>query len=128
MHFRRGTMMVELLIALVFLAVTATVMMRGVASLSTANANARDRTTVLGYMRDRMELIRAKARTTALTAGTTTTTPTLKQVAYPLTCDETITQEAGFTNLYRVKVSAAWTIGARASQLKIETLMVAPND
>ncbi len=128
MHSRRGTMMVELLIALVFLSITATVMMKGVATLSTSSAVARDRITILAYMRNRMELIRATARTTALTPGTTTTTPVLRQVANPIGCDETITLEPGFTNLFRVKVTAGWTVGARAQSLKLETLMVAPND
>ncbi|MEQ1822838.1 MAG: hypothetical protein ABL949_10020 [Fimbriimonadaceae bacterium] len=128
MHSQRGTMMVELMIALVFLAVTASVMMRGVASLSTASAVARDRALILSYMKSRIEMIKAKARTTALTPGSTSTTPTLRQVAYPLTCTEDIALEPGFTNLYRVKVIGGWTVGSRGQNMKLETLVVAPDE
>jgi prepilin-type N-terminal cleavage/methylation domain-containing protein len=127
---RRGFTLIEMLACIVFLGVTVYPILGCITQSQARELNAQDQMTVLGLIQDQIEGQRAIAYTTALTTGTTNTTPTPTGMTATVTLSRVITLVSGYTDLYQVQVTGTWTNTAvpnRNGSITLTTMMRAPH-
>jgi type II secretory pathway pseudopilin PulG len=127
----RGTTLVELLIAVVFLAICTSSILACVWNSQTQGTYANRRSAVLAAIQAQIYTARGQARLGSLTPGATTTPTAVQGLSSSLGVTTTISLWPGYTNLYLVTVSASWTEESRgvnrSDSLSISTLVRAPD-
>jgi Tfp pilus assembly protein PilV len=126
-----GTTLVELLVAVVFIGICVTAIVNSVTNAGSRAVYGRRRILMLSVARAELERAKSTAKTTALTPGTTFFSVNAAGFTGTGTETKTIALISGYTNLYKVTVSIAWTEKAlginRSDSLALETWVRAPD-
>lgn len=105
---RRGTTLVELLVAAVFVGLCAGAMLGAIGTASRATSVAEEKLIALTLAKNELDLARAAASKGTLTAGTTNTTPSNTGIKYPVTVRTEVTAVGGVVDLYLVRTRVRW--------------------
>ena len=123
--------MVELLVAVVFLAVCTSAILGCVWATESRGNYATHEAAVLAYLQDTLEEVRSTARTAVPATGTFVTNPVLSSVHEPVTVTTVIALKPGYANLYTVTITADWNErnfrNVRADRMTISTFVRAPD-
>jgi len=126
-----GTTLVELLVAVIFIGICVSSIITCVTNAAARSVYARRRVLILGQVRSAIEQSKSTAKTSALTAGTTISVISVPGLTGNATMTKTVTVVSGYTNLYKVNVTASWTEKAlginRSDSMVMETWMRAPD-
>ena len=126
---RAGTTLIEILIAVSFLAFCAAVILDTVVTANIQAGFALRRATVLALLQDKIETCRGTATTTPLTIGAINGNITPTGFVGQVTISQTITRPATTRTLYNVVVTATWTeetsLGTRTDTASLTSVVKA---
>lgn len=112
MKRRNAFTLVELLCCLTFLSLAVYPILACIRDSNNRYQIAKFRHLVMGKAQDAIEADRALAYTNALSAGTTTSSGTLSGSNISYTTTTTVTAVSGYTDLFLVTASCAWSNAA----------------
>ncbi|MHB8635896.1 MAG: type IV pilus modification PilV family protein [Fimbriimonadaceae bacterium] len=126
LSIRRGTTLVELMVSAGFLGVGAVALLACVNAAVTNGNYARRRAVILADAENVIDATRAAASMGTIQPGVSAQAVNVAGMETSVTITETITLQAGYTDLYLVDVSAAWNehsaVGAaRADSIVLDT-------
>lgn len=123
----RGTSLVEILIAVVFLAVCASAILDAVWTGNLQASYAMRRTRVMGLLQDQLESLRGYAASGSLATATASASTTPPGFVGPVSISGTIHLETNSLTLYDVTVTATWTeegsFGTRTDTASLSTVI-----
>lgn len=111
---RAGVTLMEILIAVTFLAICAVAILDVVMVADTQGSYALRRTQVLSTLQNQIETARGKAAAGTLTGGTTTSLLTIPGIPSTVTVTTTITLRSTSRTLWDVSTSATWMEQAKS--------------
>ena len=126
---RLGTTLVELAVAVVFLAVCTTAILECVTGSQVRTSYLQRRSAALGAAQDKVAKIRSTGARVALTPGTT-----VESAGSEISVSQTISLVPTYSDLYDVTVQASWADGerlrgaARTDTITLRTYVRAPNN
>lgn len=123
--------MVESLVALIFLGVTAGSILSAVAYCDNQANTARRREAILEVLRGQIDQVRANATGGTVTNGVTASSVSVSGIQNKVSVTVTISNVAGFASLKQVDVTASWIEafrgGTRSDSMSFST-WVKPNE
>ena len=123
--------MVESLVALVFLGVTAGSVLTAVSYCDRQENYARHREAIMEILRTKIDEQRSATTGSGISNGTVTTNPTVAGIQGTVTVTVTVSTVSGFVNVKQIAASASWTEvfqgKSRTDSMSFST-WVKPND
>lgn len=127
----RGTTLVELLVATVFLGLCVSAMLSSIAGTQSKADVAKWRAVALGFAQDALASVRSQGAAGTLAAGTATTSHT-SAGSPTVTITKTVSLASGFTDLYAVRILATFTRdvagNTRTESLQLDTYVRSPDE
>lgn len=127
---KRGTTLVEVMVALVFLGICASTLLAAVNRSQITASVAQDRLAAFSLAQAQIQAIRATARTAALSPGITASSATVPTISTQVAVTKTITAVPGYSDLFKVQIQATWGDSSnptRAGRAVVSTIMRAPS-
>lgn len=103
-----GATLIEILIAVTFLAICAAVILQTVTASSGNSSYAFRRQQVLSALQSRIETVRGTSNSSSITAGTSSTNVAVPGIAEPVTLVTTIASRETSLTLWDVTVTGTW--------------------
>lgn len=107
-NVRRGTTLVELLVAAVFVGLCSAAMLGAIGTSSRATSIAEEKLIALTFAKNELDLARAAANKGTITVGVRNETPSNTGIKYPVTVRTEVTAVAGVADLFLVRTRVRW--------------------
>jgi Tfp pilus assembly protein PilV len=122
-----GATLLEILIAVTFLAICSTAILQTVLTADTQASYAMRRSQILAALQSKIETVRGMAESGSLTEATTTETLNLQGIANPVTLVTVLALRTNSISLWDLTVTATWadgtSLGSRSDSASLTTVV-----